>query len=188
METSAPRAMSDSTRWLPMKLAPPVTATLRPSHSDFSSLAASDESELPLVEPGPDNVFPPGNVSQEGRATMRKREWTPCLPRLHSPYLDSSWKYGYKNLLPNPPDARAVDLSTPRRGIGGLVGRQLRRAMPAEVSRAEDDLERGLDQSGELEDPVRVQAREEPEDLSIPGQSGFGHHEGCKEELRPEET
>src|SRR2546426_3356086 len=113
-ETSAPRAMSDSTRWLPMKLAPPVTATLRPSHSDFPCTAASDEKELPLAGPGSNNVCPPGQVSAEGQHTMRTREWTAFLPRLHSPYLDSNWKGGIRRMGRKIPDARVIDLSSRR--------------------------------------------------------------------------
>src|SRR2546426_10774578 len=96
-ETSAPRAMSDSTRWLPMKLAPPVTATLRPSHSDFPCAAASDESEVPLAEPGSNNVCPPGQVSAEGQHTIGTRERTAFLPPLPSPYRDSNWEGGIRS-------------------------------------------------------------------------------------------
>src|SRR5206468_3751275 len=71
--------MSASTRWLPMKLAPPVTATRRPPHVSRSNTPASEEGELTLFEPDSNNASPPGK-RQRGcpkHDAKPRASWTP---------------------------------------------------------------------------------------------------------------
>ena len=55
--------------------------------------------------------------------------------------------------------------------------------MPRQVPRSQGHPERGPDQSDELQDPISVQAREEPEHLPVAGQDSFGNDEGREEDL-----